>query len=281
MVRKTEKLESFCKKFEVIPSVGLANLTGQITFKMWHDQFERYPKVENVDMNKMFTFSFSGTNHPLEFLQAKKDVQFEIEDNLIEASNEYELKKYFVHIRKKLDDIFFSARWHVEKLARVTFDAELDDFKNLDPDESAKCYIFYVSMIQAKQCFEDYLALQTFIEDQENLYLSKPETIEAVEIDKISDSLSHKILLLHELGVVEYLQKEFFHAQQTLRNGTDLANLLSNIIGEPTKSETIRKHLSGIHSKGKDSIVTNPGIKEVKKFLSQFNMPLKRLKEKD
>ncbi|HTI60772.1 hypothetical protein [Mucilaginibacter sp.] len=280
MVRKTEKLELFCKKRNDIPTFGFAQIKNQITYKLWHDQFLEYPNVLDVHIKKMMKFSLSGINHPVGFSNLKKEVIIEIEDNLLESSNKFELRKYFVHIKNKLDDSFFTADYHVNDLKRVTFDLGRDDFENLSIEERAKYLIFHTCLTQTKDCFDSYLELQSFILEQENLHLNEPESMNLTELGKFSDTLSHKTLVLYELGIIDYLKREYFHPQQNLRNSTDLATLVAHIIGQPEKNDTIRKHISGIDSTGKDKITTAPGIKEVKKFLAQFDIDLKRLKDK-
>ncbi|AMR34256.1 hypothetical protein A0256_23785 [Mucilaginibacter sp. PAMC 26640] len=280
MVRKTEKLDTFCKNQTKIPTLGFGKIKGQVTFERWYEQYNESPNILNVHLKTMSDFVFSEVNYPMFFLEMQKEVVNEIEENILHTSTPYQLESYFTLIKKKIENFFIKAEYDLYNWNRVEFDLERYDFKTPISSEKVNKLLFNFCLSKAKDCLTCFMQVQAFIKEQENMYLSKPEIADSVEVADISNKLAHKILLLHELGIIEYLQKEYFHSQQVLRNGTDLANLISKIIGE-TKSGTVRKDISGIYSKGKDSIMTEKGIRAVKTFLAQLNIPLKRLKDTD
>ncbi len=97
---------------------------------------------------------------------------------------------------------------------------------------------------------------------------------------EFSNKTAHKILLLHELGILDYLTEKYFSAKQTIRTNTDLAKLISSIISDPNP-DTVRKCITGINSDGKNSITTKQGIREVKRYLAAFDINLQTLKDPD
>lgn len=97
---------------------------------------------------------------------------------------------------------------------------------------------------------------------------------------EFSDKTVHKILLLHELGVLDYLTDKYFSSKQTIRTNTDLAKLIATIISDP-KPDTVRKCISGVNASGKNATATTQGIREVKKYLAGFNIDLQNLKDPD
>ncbi|OKS84913.1 hypothetical protein [Mucilaginibacter polytrichastri] len=122
--------------------------------------------------------------------------------------------------------------------------------------------------------YEEYRhkqALEWFANNITNAHLN-------TSVEDAPEKLSHRILLLYELGIVDFLSKEYFNSQQNDRNSTDFAKIIAVIINEDDKVETIRKAISGMNTGNKSDIVTSTATKKVGTFLSNFNIKLKRLK---
>jgi hypothetical protein len=90
--------------------------------------------------------------------------------------------------------------------------------------------------------------------------------------------LSHKIALLHELGILDLINKEFKSSPKN--NNTQKAKLLSIILGETDKKtvESIRKLLSYIENPGhKQSPINSESTISVEKILLEFGLTKKKL----
>jgi len=93
--------------------------------------------------------------------------------------------------------------------------------------------------------------------------------------------VGHKIVLLYELGIIEYLKKEYFSLLQSERTDTDFAKLIAYLIGEKDKTENIRRAISGIKTGKKNDPATPPAIRQVKSYLATLDIDLKRLTDPD
>lgn len=80
----------------------------------------------------------------------------------------------------------------------------------------------------------------------------------------LPDRVSHKILLLKELGIIEHLKSRYFSLSQNERSDTDFARLLAIILNEVDSTETIRKAILAIGTGKNADPATGPGIKKVK-----------------
>ncbi|MBC7758371.1 MAG: hypothetical protein H7069_05910 [Phormidesmis sp. FL-bin-119] len=91
---------------------------------------------------------------------------------------------------------------------------------------------------------------------------------------QMPSAIAHKVLALHELGVIDFLRKKYFSTEHTDRDYNVEARLVSAILSIE-KVETVRKAISGINSTGQDKIKTKPAIQEVNSFLARFGIPSK------
>jgi len=90
------------------------------------------------------------------------------------------------------------------------------------------------------------------------------------------EKISHRIVLLHELGIIDLLKKE----RKDL-NETYFAQLIGTLIGviEKEKVETIRKNLAYINVKHRNNPINNNSTNAVKSLLAKYGIGLKRLKD--
>ena len=281
----TEKFDLFCQKRTELPSIRYGyGANGEKSFDEWYNNLSPEPELHEHYLSKMMQFAFTGINQSRNFYVLKNDVITEINENIKSFINPYQFEQYFIYLNQAINQFHRMIQIYIQDLNQVSFhEYTTDEIKALEPQKKASFLIFNVFSVEIESCLNCYVDLKSYVEQQQILYGNKKEITDNAfsEIAKFSDKTAHKILLLHELGIIEYLQKEYFHPSQTDRNGTDLANIIANIISEPTKGETIRKNISGILSRGKDNIMTKSAVAEVKKFLITFNIPLKRIKDKD
>lgn len=84
----------------------------------------------------------------------------------------------------------------------------------------------------------------------------------------------HKVVLLHELGVIEHLQKLCKEKNPTMSH-TKFAELVGLILGlQSKKSETVRKCISGYGQGTKDDPKTSNALTTVKSKLLKFGIEL-------
>lgn len=89
------------------------------------------------------------------------------------------------------------------------------------------------------------------------------------------DKVSHKILLLHKMGVLNFIVEKYYHNQK----GTELAKLLGSLFNsDKSEIETIRKTLSFLdHKKHKNNPENKTSLKAVKQLLLEFGIDLTEL----
>lgn len=109
------------------------------------------------------------------------------------------------------------------------------------------------------------------IEDMESESASSKEVISQLNID------GHKLVLLHELGIIEFLRTKYYTQTSGI---SDLANLLSAITN--LNAETIRKGITEYKLKGKrGNVFTGNAIKNVNKVLLDVKIPPLEHPDKD
>lgn len=107
--------------------------------------------------------------------------------------------------------------------------------------------------------------------DVENLN----EPIESIPIDRVN----HKIILLHKIGVINFIAEKYYENNK----GSNLAKLLGSLFNSDKKEiETIRKTLSYLDIKdNKNNPENKTSLKAVKKYLLDFGIDLPEFNEID
>ncbi len=105
--------------------------------------------------------------------------------------------------------------------------------------------------------------------------ISSMNTLEENEESSISiEKTTHKLVLLHELGVIECLQKVRKEKNPNLSD-TQFAELVGSILGLQGKQiETVRKGISGYGRGGKDDPKTAKAFTKVKSELIKFGIEI-------
>lgn len=97
---------------------------------------------------------------------------------------------------------------------------------------------------------------------------------ETIELDTELEKTAHKVVLLHELRVIEHLQKLCKEKNPTMSH-TKFAELIGFILGlQGKKIEAVRKGLSGYGQKTRDDPKTKDALKKVKSELLKFGIEL-------
>ncbi len=102
-----------------------------------------------------------------------------------------------------------------------------------------------------------------------DLIKNKTEQIKPLDIEKAG----HKILILHELGVLDNLRKNY--SILNIDTNTNLSKLLAPLLNE--KTETIRKALENIHERKPKGIINKVSVRKVKAELSKLGIETKTL----
>lgn len=118
----------------------------------------------------------------------------------------------------------------------------------------------------------EYLLKNVFIEEE---VLSNPVPLEDIlETNLELEKTAHKIVLLHELGVIGHLQKLREQKNSTLSD-TKFAELIGLILGlQGKKIEAVRKGISGYGQGTKDDPKTPTALQKVRSELLKFGIEL-------
>lgn len=263
-------------------------------------------KIDLYKFDFPFFFGFSGidlANLPYDF----RDIQLSVCTKYLDGIKDWvkdQEPQYLDKIKKGIDDIqsFAKSRRETVYLEFASYSLE-DYFINL-PDwmyfsencnslidrntgypicddllsSNLKQYInpVYRPAINTIEyllsLIEDQL---TYIINDIQVSLAPTETVLTSEILTPAEQIelkekSHKIVLLHELGIIEYLKNKYY----TLTSGNkDLSTLLSAITD--MNYETIRKGITEYKVKGnKGNVFTENAIKSVNKILIEVKIPL-------
>jgi hypothetical protein len=159
---------------------------------------------------------------------------------------------------------------------------ELDRSYRVNEQKQLVCLIAYEHLVKIDADIEGFLKFEYQelyyrllnihelilhgLEMLEKELSSLPET--SLPIDPIElEAASHKIVLLHELGIVDFLKKKYYDATNPDHKGgtVDLTSLLSVITD--IKTSTMRKGIQSYKMKGdKGNNYTDKAIKEVNKI---------------
>lgn len=105
--------------------------------------------------------------------------------------------------------------------------------------------------------------------------VEQAEPLIPLELDKIS----HKILVLYELGILDQLTDNY----PSLKTQKNLQALLALLLGvdaeKENKTGTIRRTLTYLHATGEQAVQTGKGIAAVKGQLEKIGIEVKRLKD--
>lgn len=121
--------------------------------------------------------------------------------------------------------------------------------------------------------------LQEILSEAKKTIEQKQLPIEVIEdnsdevIQPELTAISHKVVLLYELGIIEYLTKVRNEKYPTLSN-KQFAKLIGFILGIKGNSETIRKCISGYGQHTKDDPKSKKALKAVKAELSKIDVVL-------
>ena len=103
----------------------------------------------------------------------------------------------------------------------------------------------------------------------DNVIEGEAKQIEPLDIEKAS----HKILVLHELGVLDHLKKTYPVPFQD--TNTSLSKLLAPLLGE--KPETIRGALKNLNQSKPKGIINTASVRKVKAELSKLGIETQTL----
>ncbi len=99
---------------------------------------------------------------------------------------------------------------------------------------------------------------------------AEPPEVTALDITKVA----HKVVLFHELGVIEPL-KRFCQSKNPTLSDTQFADLVGSMMGFQGKQlETVRKALSGYGQGGSGDVKSAAAINKVKSELMKFGIEL-------
>jgi hypothetical protein len=102
-----------------------------------------------------------------------------------------------------------------------------------------------------------------------NIIKVETEQIEPLDIQKAT----HKILILHELGILDHLKKNY--SVFTIDTNTNISKLLAPLLNE--KPETIRKAIENLHQGKPKSIINTASVRKVKAELSKLGIETQTL----
>lgn len=203
----------------------------------------------------------------------------EIDLNVIEL-DETSTTKYISYAKTEISWLIHNLKSRCEA---SKWDTELNlAQKNLNEQLITDSFLIHTFFIEKSSFRTFFTYIHGILNELDNIIIYLDDKLPQPDINSTpySNAVAHKILLLHELGIIDFLKDRFFSLDQNLRTGTDMANMIATIINE-SNSGTVRKAIDGLTSKSKSNIITTTGIRKVKSYLAKFGIDLRKLRDPD
>lgn len=136
-------------------------------------------------------------------------------------------------------------------------------------------YKIHKTVLETTTKFIEILALlQQIISNAKLESISLITTLEDGQVSEIElKTLSEKLVLLHELGIIEHLKSRARNDVPGFSDGS-LAKILAGLLGVENQCETIRKGVSGYGHGKKSDIRTDRALNSVKGQLLKFGIKI-------
>lgn len=161
-------------------------------------------------------------------------------------------------------------------IIKELIDENYSELRILDFLEIANSHLPLDSEIKNFESLKNHFR---FIKKQLVIYQKlKVDIINSYSESVISlDNISHKILLLDEIGIIEFIKKKY---KKELENNTELAKFLAGIMNVNDAKEiyNISRILSRINTNSKKKPENKTSIKVIKSELAKFGIEIEKFK---
>ena len=183
-------------------------------------------------------------------------------DDYFQTHSTNENEKFYNNLKKKINNKLNDMR--LQEIKKQ--EASPDTYVNLsfEPISPKNCLISFSKWV--KETFEN---LGPNMVDLVKSRTEQTEQTEPLDIQKAS----HKVLILHELGVLDHLKQKY--AVLTIDSDTNMSKLLAPLLNENT--ETIRAALKNINTNTTRTIINKKSVRKVKAELNKLRIETKTL----
>lgn len=242
------------------------------TVNLDHDEFLKLPLEERIFHKDILTIEPLGDieremrnlwyKEQFPNYYPKIDLEKVKQDYFKIMQNSPNPKEYLEKTLKEVE-VYINSYYEPKSNRRKWAEFDAYYYEGSEPDWKTASSLTVEEFVKAKF----YIDYRKFLQEQLKEMEVNSKLNAKDEVVEVLDKTAHKIVLLHEIGVIDFLEKRYSYLSKA-----DFAKLICNVIGMEKKITTVTKTLRYLGHKDQRNPINDKSLREVQALLSSFGI---------